>query len=184
VKGDYASPIVVIAAGAWSPQLSPFLPIVPQRGQILAARGDGIGLRRTVMALDGSYVTPRVDGRLIIGATREFAGWESTLTVGGVAWLLQAGLTLIPALAAAPIVEIWTGFRPYTLDTLPVIGEGPVRGLFYATGHGPAGLAQAPGTAKLLTALICGETPPIPPEPYSPLRFLKGEPVSQAPSVR
>jgi glycine oxidase len=55
---------------------------------------------------------PRPDGRVIVGATRELAGYEATLTASGVAWLLNRALELVPGLADSPILETWTGFRP------------------------------------------------------------------------
>ncbi|MBX6773203.1 MAG: FAD-dependent oxidoreductase, partial [Chloroflexi bacterium] len=104
-------------------------------------------------------------------ATRERAGWDPLPTAGGIAWLLSAALEIVPALRDCPIHEIWTGFRPLSGDGRPIIGPGAVAGLFFCTGHGPSGIGPLPGTLALLTALMLGEPPPIPPEPFSPLRF-------------
>jgi glycine/D-amino acid oxidase-like deaminating enzyme len=86
--------------------------------------------------------------------------------------LLNEAIALVPALADAPVHELWTGFRPNSADGLPMIGPGAVEGLFFATGHGPSGIAPAPGTARLLSALIIGERPPIRPDPFDPRRFV------------
>ena len=172
--GDVEAETVVIAAGSWSGQIrgcEPALPVVPQRGQILALGRRDVPLRRVVSTPNDPYVVPRPDGRLIVGATREFAGYEATLTPRGVAWLLQSAMDLVPGLADSPIVEIWTGFRPLSLDRLPSIGPGSIEGLWYITGHGPSGIAPLPASVRLLVALMLGEEPPLSPEPYDPRRF-------------
>jgi glycine oxidase len=79
---------------------------------------------------------------------------------------------MIPGLAEAPIVEIWTGFRPNSLDGLPSIGPSLVEGLYFATGHGPSGIAPAPASAELLADLVTGQPPKIPAEPFDPRRFV------------
>ncbi|HEY3080561.1 MAG TPA: glycine oxidase ThiO [Chloroflexota bacterium] len=170
---------VVLAAGGWSGEVrgvDPPVPVVPQRGQILAlGRGD-VHLRRTVLKEADPYLVPRADGRIVVGATRELVGYDRRLTAGGVAWLLASAIELVPAFAGAEIAEMWTGFRPLSADGLPILGPSAIEGLFYATGHGPSGVGPAPGTARLLAALVLGREPPIPPEPFSPLRFGAAKP--------
>jgi glycine oxidase len=117
------------------------------------------------------YFVPRSDGRLVIGATREEAGWDASLTAGGIAWLLNRAMRVVPALAECPIQELWTGFRPLSADGLPLIGPTAREGLFYLTGHGPSGIAPLPGSVALLSALIANEPPPVQAEPFSPMRF-------------
>ena len=166
--------IVVVAAGAWSQTIQgcrPIVPVVPQRGQILALDRGAVSLQNTILTPDDPYLVPRADGRIVVGATREFAGWDATPTAGGVAWLLTSAIRIVPALRDCPINQIWTGFRPLSPDGLPIIGQGAIEGLCFITGHGPSGIGPLPGSVALLTALVFDETPPISPEPFSPLRF-------------
>jgi glycine oxidase len=166
--------LVVLAAGAWSTSIEGIpqqLPVHPQRGQILALDQAAIGVRHVLLTLDDPYFVPRCDGRLVIGATREEAGWDASLTAGGVAWLLNRALAVVPGLRDCPIAELWTGFRPLSADGLPLIGAGALRGLYVLTGHGPSGISPLPGSVALLGALIAGEPPPLRPEPFDPLRF-------------
>ena len=166
--------LVVIAAGAWSGTIDgcrPVVPVAPQRGQILAIDRGPVDLRHTILTPDDPYLLPRADGRIVVGATREFAGWDSGITAGGIAWLLTSAIQIVPALRDCPINQIWTGFRPISSDGMPIVGPGALDGLFFVTGHGPSGIGPLPGTIALLSALIAGEPPPIPAEPYSPLRF-------------
>ncbi|HEV8635978.1 MAG TPA: glycine oxidase ThiO [Chloroflexota bacterium] len=171
---EQGADVVVLAAGSWSGQVrgvDPPVPVVPQRGQILALRSGDVFLRRTVLKEADPYLVPRADGRIVVGATREFVGYDRRLTAGGIAWLLGSAIELVPAFAGAEIVEMWTGFRPVSADGLPIVGASAIEGLYYATGHGPSGVGPAPGTAALLAALVLGREPPIPPEAFSPLRF-------------
>jgi glycine oxidase len=173
-EGDLAADLVVVAAGAWSATLrgvQPVPPVRPQRGQILAVDQSRVGVQHVLMTPEDPYFVPRADGRLVVGATREEAGWDPSLTVGGVAWLLERAMSVVPALRECSIAEIWTGFRPQSADGLPMIGAGALRGLYVLTGHGPSGISPLPGSVKLLGALIAGEATPLPAGPFDPLRF-------------
>jgi glycine oxidase len=172
--GEVGADAVVLAAGGWSGEIGgvdPPVPVVPQRGQILALGSGDVQLRRTLLKESDPYLVPRADGRIVVGATREQVGYDRRLTAGGVAWLLASAIEMVPSLAEAEIAELWTGFRPLSADGLPIIGPSAIEGLFYATGHGPSGVGPAPGTARLLAALVLGREPPVPPEAFSPLRF-------------
>ena len=146
-EARFSADLVVVAAGAWSAtidQLEPRPPVRPQRGQILALDQTRVGVRHVLLTPGDPYFVPRADGRLVIGATREEAGWDASLTAGGIAWLLNRAMQVVPALHACPIQELWTGFRPASEDGLPLIGRGGLDGLFFLTGHGPSGIAPLP----------------------------------------
>jgi len=171
---QFPADIVIVAAGAWSGairNLEPRPPVGPQRGQILALDHAAVGIQHVLLTTDDPYFVPRADGRLVVGATREEAGWDASLTAGGVVWLLRRAIEVVPALEHSPILELWTGFRPLCADGLPLIGRGALDGLYFLTGHGPSGIAPLPGSIALLMALIANEPPPVAPEPFDPLRF-------------
>ena len=171
---QYTADLVILAAGAWSGTIrnvEPRPPVAPQRGQILALDQAAVGVEHVLLTSGDPYFVPRADGRLVVGATREEAGWDASLTAGGVAWLLGRAIEVVPALEHSPIVELWTGFRPLSADGMPLIGRGALDGLYFLTGHGPSGIAPLPGSVALLMALIANEPPPIAPEPFDPLRF-------------
>lgn len=173
-EGQVAADLVVLAAGAWSAGIEgagASVPVHPQRGQILALDQTRIGIRHVLLTAGDPYFVPRCDGRLVIGATREEAGWDASLTAGGIAWLLNRAMQVVPRLAECPIAEQWIGFRPLSEDGMPLIGAGKLDGLWLLTGHGPSGISPLPGSVALLVALMHGEQPPLPKEPYDPLRF-------------
>jgi glycine oxidase len=164
---------VVIAAGAWSGQIAgtAMLPVAPVRGQMLAVRAAESIFRR-VIASPRCYLIPRADGRLLIGATVEDAGFQEGTTEAGMTALRNAAVQLAPGIAALPVTERWFGFRPGTPDGLPVLGEDErIERLFYATGHYRNGILLAPVTAAAIAALIAGDRPPVSLAAFSPGRF-------------
>ena len=151
---------VVLAAGAWSrgigglpPDQRP--PVRPIKGQMLALRMDPAApLLSHVLWAPGVYLVPRRDGRLIVGATVEEKGFDETVTAGGLLTLLEAAWRAIPAVEELPVDEIWVGHRPGSRDDAPILGPGPLDGLFYATGHYRNGILLAPVTADAMARLI------------------------------
>jgi len=174
LDGERRAPLVIVAAGHGSGQIAgadPPIPVVPQRGQILSLWPGRRGPRRVILTPGDPYLVPRAAGQLVVGATRELVGYDTSHTAGGLAWLLSSAIRIVPALEDAPIVEQWVGFRPLSADGVPLIGPAALEGLYYITGHGPTGIGPAPASVKLLVALIEGTEPPVPPEPYAPSRF-------------
>jgi glycine oxidase len=155
--------IVVLAAGAWSrgigglpPDRRP--PVRPIKGQMLALRMDpSAPLLSHVLWAPGVYLVPRRDGRLIVGATVEEKGFDETITAGGLLTLLEAAWRAIPAVEELPVDEIWVGHRPGSRDDAPILGPGPLAGLFYATAHHRNGILLAPVTADAMARLILDE---------------------------
>ena len=152
--------MVVLAAGAWSrsiagvaPELRP--PVRPIKGQMLALRMDPAApLVTHVIWAPGVYLVPRRDGRLIIGATVEERGFDTTLTAGGVLTLLEAAWRVVPAIEELPLDDMWVGHRPGSRDDAPVLGPARVDGLIYATGHHRNGILLAPVTADAIAMLV------------------------------
>ncbi len=152
---------VVLAAGCWSGHLAG-LPeaarpsVRPVKGQLLVLRSPSAELlpTRSVRGwVRGSsvYVVPRPDGRLVVGATQEDRGFDTTVTAGAVHDLLRDAATLLPTLLEHELVEAIAGLRPATADNYPAIGPSPhVEGLVLATGHYRNGVLLAPITAELV----------------------------------
>jgi glycine oxidase len=170
---------VVIAAGAWSGELAG-LPgderaaLRPVKGQILRLHDpNGPGLLTRVVRMGGAYVVPRGDGRYVIGATTEERGFDTTVTAGAAFELLREASELVPGVSELVLDEFTAGLRPGTADNLPVIGSGRSPGLYWATGHGRAGILLAPVTAEIIVALLCGEEPDPRHAAFLPGRFTR-----------
>jgi D-amino-acid dehydrogenase len=168
VEGEtLAAGKVVIAGGAWSHvfgvQLGVDIPVAPQRGQIihLALSGTDTSTWPMLSAFHGHYMVPWPDNRVVVGATRETgSGFHPYATAAGVREVLSEALRVAPGLAAAEIRDIRVGLRPYSADTMPVLGPVPgVRDIYLACGHGPTGLTLGPYSGKVLADLLLAKQP-------------------------
>jgi glycine oxidase len=147
----------VLACGAWSAQLLPQLPVFPVKGQMLSLQGPRRALERVIFG-PGTYLVPRQDGLLVVGATSEpQAGFGEGLTPDGQRQLQDGIAALLPAASTWPPMERWWGFRPCTPDEGPLLGSSPIPGLWLATGHHRNGVLLAAITAELLAAAVLGE---------------------------
>ena len=155
---------LVVATGAWSAQWSEWLgiplPVSPQRGQILALRQPEPPLRHIIFG-EAIYLAPKQDGTIIVGATKEEAGFEKHLTAGGVSWLLNSAVRLVPALEQCSIERMWAGLRPHTPDNQPILGSAPGwKNVTLATGHGSVGIILSAITGEASAELVTtGFTP-------------------------
>jgi glycine oxidase len=122
------------------------------------------------------YVVPRRSGEVLVGATVEEKGFDTTVTAGGVHELLREAYRALPEIAELELVEVSASLRPATPDGSPLIGEWGEEGLLVASGHYRNGILLAPITAEAVAARLAGETPPPETEPFAPVRFA-GEPV-------
>jgi glycine oxidase len=105
----------------------------------------------------GAYIVPRDDGRLLVGATVEAAGYDQRVTANGTRSLLDAVHRCAPALDGFALIETWAGLRPGTPDGRPVLGRTPVEGLLLATGHYRNGILLAPVTAQIVAGFVADD---------------------------
>lgn len=157
--GPLEAEAVVDAAGAWAAfdQDATFpIPVYPVRGQILQLRMEDEPLQTQVCS-DEVYLVPRPDGEVLVGSTVELVGFRKAVTAEAVERLLAAAVRLVPSLRSARFVSAWSGLRPGTPDGLPLLGDSPLPGLFFATGHFRNGILLAPVTAKLVADVLTGE---------------------------
>jgi glycine oxidase len=166
------APVVIEAMGAWSALLggdpSP-PPVEPVRGQIVAF--DAPGHLSHVVCTARGYIVPRADGRLLAGSTLERAGYEKSVTPGGLETVLRIALEIAPRLADVRVADSWAGLRPGTPDHLPIIGPGAARGLFHATGLYRSGILLGPLVGEAAARLALGADPGIDLGAFSPARF-------------
>ncbi len=145
----------VLCSGAWSKQIFPEIPIFPVKGQMLSLQGPKAALRRIVFG-PGTYLVPREDGLIVIGATSEKdAEFHAGLTPAGQQQLHEGIGALIPEANQWPQMERWWGFRPCTPDEGPLLGSSGLKGLWLATGHHRNGVLLAAITSQWLAKCIC-----------------------------
>ena len=172
---------VVLAAGCRSATLAGVPaaarpPVRPVKGQILtlAQPPGGALLTRTVRGIvrgASVYLVPRDDGRVVVGATVEERGWDTTPTAGGAYELLRDAIALLPGLDDAAFVAARAGLRPGSPDDLPIVGPTTVEGLVMATGHHRNGVLLTPVTADAVVASVTGRAVPDEVAPCDPRRF-------------
>ncbi len=168
---------IVLALGTGSAALqgSPPVPVRPVGGQILRLRGEDPLIEATVRALvrgRAVYLVPLRDTGLIVGATVEEKGYQSTVTAGGVYELLRDAIEVVPGLAEWELTESLVRFRPGTPDNAPILGPSGLPGLVLATGHYRNGVLLTPVTADAIADLVTTGTLPELATGFGPDRFL------------
>jgi glycine oxidase len=174
-NGLVAPDQVCVAAGCWTPLVAELAGVAapgnPIRGQMLLLRANDNPLRRIVHR-PPHYVVPRGEGLLLVGATVEDVGFARGTTEEARAELLSAAIAIDPTLGAATVEGFWSGLRPQSADSLPLVGLAPGRdNLWIAAGHHRSGLQFAPPTAELLVSLLTGRDTDLPAAELDPRRF-------------
>ncbi|MFD4229366.1 glycine oxidase ThiO [Streptomyces sp. NPDC058545] len=179
---ELAADQIVLAAGSLSGRLAGLPaevvpPVRPVKGQVLRLTVPAAYapfLTRTVRAVvRGShvYLVPRENGELVVGATSEEMGWDTTVTAGGVYELLRDAHELVPGITELPLTETRAGLRPASPDNAPLLGPTALPGLHLATGHHRNGVLLTPVTGDSMAELLTtGELPAVA-RPFTPGRF-------------
>ncbi|MFE9553464.1 glycine oxidase ThiO [Streptomyces sp. NPDC006703] len=175
---------VVLAAGSLSGRLKGvpeelLPPVRPVKGQVLRLTvppAYAPFLSRTVRAVvrgGDVYLVPRENGELVVGATSEELGWDTTVTAGGVYELLRDAHELVPGITELPLTETRAGLRPASPDNAPLLGPTALPGLHLATGHYRNGVLLTAVTGDVMAhVLTCGELPDEA-RPFTPRRFTR-----------
>ncbi|MFJ7333758.1 glycine oxidase ThiO [Streptomyces sp. NPDC101116] len=184
---------VVLAGGSLSGRLAGvpadvLPPVRPVKGQVLRLtmpQRHGPFLSRTVRAVvRGShvYLVPRASGELVVGATSEELGWDTTVTAGGVYELLRDAHELVPGITELPLTETRAGLRPGSPDNAPLLGPTGLEGLLLATGHYRNGVLLTPVTGDALAHVLAAGELPEEARPFTPKRFSPATALSEQPA--
>ena len=169
--------------GAWAGSLpgstgdlsSELFGIEPRKGQLVTVKLDeGVSLKG-VLRTPETYLVPRGDGRIVIGATVLRAGFDKAADSDVARTLVAEAADLWPPLASSRLVDTWAGLRPGSRDGLPVMGSCGDKRLWMAAGHFRNGILLAPATARIMRELLTGESPSVPVECFAPERFVAAQ---------
>ncbi|WP_405815771.1 glycine oxidase ThiO [Streptomyces sp. NBC_01390] len=179
---ELAAGSIVLAGGSLSGRLAGvpeavLPPVRPVKGQVLRVtvpKRYAPFLSRTVRAVvRGSqvYLVPRENGELVVGATSEELGWDTTVTAGGVYELLRDAHELVPGITELPLTETRAGLRPCSPDNAPLLGPTALEGLLLATGHYRNGVLLTPVTGDAMATVLATGELPAEARAFTPRRF-------------
>lgn len=177
--GEMPAGEVILCGGAWAAGLLDMvgerLPVRPVKGQMILFKAPP-GLVRRVVLMDGRYVIPRADGRVLAGSTLEETGFDKSTDEEARASLWASATRIVPALARCPVEHHWAGLRPGSPDGVPFIGriEG-LENLSVNAGHFRNGLVLAPASTRVLIDQLLGREPILDPVPYLPSRVASSQ---------
>jgi glycine oxidase len=138
----------------------------PAKGQILALKQPERPLQRSLMVGAAEmlvkyrlgsdlFLVPKPDGTIYVGSTIEHVGFDKNLTVEGIAALLTGVMQIAPELEHAPIVKMWTGLRPWSVDGYPILGRAPGwENVSVATRHGAIGFEASAVSGQVVAELV------------------------------
>jgi len=163
-QGTYKADAYILCAGAYSPVLTRMigfsLPIYPVKGYsitIPAAAG-----APTVNITDAKYklVYTTLGDRLRIAGMMEFNAYDNHKDEKCLSRLLSLVRHRFPKAGHYDqSILTWTGLRPMTPDSIPIIGKTRFNNLFLNTGHGMLGSTLAFGSAAMLADIVNGKRP-------------------------
>jgi len=157
-KGDFEPQQVVLAAGAWSPDvlrnLSLKLPVQPARGYSMTMSTPDVGPRHTMLLGERKVAITPMGDLLRFTGRLELSDYDTTPNPKRLAAIERAVREYIQLDENLDVKETWAGLRPTTPDGLPVIGFAPrLSNLIIATGHAMLGLSLGPGTGQVVAEL-------------------------------
>jgi glycine/D-amino acid oxidase-like deaminating enzyme len=186
---EFSAEIIVNAAGASAPELTPGIAVMKRKGHlVITDRYPGflrhqlveLGYLKSAHSVSSDSVAfnvqPRRSGQILIGSSRQFGADGKDVDRSILGRMLRRAEQFMPGLGTMSAVRTWTGFRAATPDKLPLIGPWPGdKSLFLATGHEGLGITTSLGTARILVDQVTSATSAIPIEPYLPSRLVKEE---------
>lgn len=147
------------------------LPIVNGRGYHLMLPAPACDLRGPVIDGEAHFATTPLAGGIRLAGTIEFAGNDAPANWRRADMLYTLAKRLLPELDNRNAVR-WTGGRPLTPDSLPVISPAPGSPrVTLALGHGQFGMTLGAITGRIIADLAAGRTPPVDLTPYRADRF-------------
>lgn len=175
-RGAFAGEHVVMALGAWSPllasKLALRLPMQPGKGYSLTYARPGLVPRPALVLREASVCVTQWHGGYRLGSTMEFSGYAEGLNRARLEALRRGAADGLNEPVGATLTEEWWGWRPMSVDELPIIGPSRrYANLLLATAHGMLGMSMSTATAEMVTSMLGGPASPVDAHPFAPERF-------------
>ncbi len=173
--GEVRVQAVVNAAGIFAPAIGRMagveIPIRPRRGQVIVTEelapvvssivvsantvavkysSEGAGAGRGGVGIEQTR-----NGNLLLGATREYVGFDASTTFRGLRSISEHIVEIFPDLQGVRVIRTFAGLRPSTADGLPILG--PVDGLggfVMAAGHEGDGVSLSAITGEIIAGYL------------------------------
>ncbi|MBF0267081.1 MAG: D-amino acid dehydrogenase [Alphaproteobacteria bacterium] len=172
-KGRIEAQACVVAMASFSPRImSPLgikVPVVPAKGYSVTLKAGSGAPSLSLTDDEHKMVYSRLNDRLRAAGTAEFSGHDTSMNDFRAGLILKKTLDLFPDAGSDP--EFWTGLRPVTPDSVPIMGRTQVKGLFLNTGHGTLGWTMGLGAGRFLADILDGKSPAIDPQGLGLDRF-------------
>ena len=183
--------LVINAAGPFGAKIASMvdldIPLKPRKGEIMVTAPQKKVLNYPLMS--ATYIAAKYDpeiaksgtgfaveqvqnGNILIGSTREFVDFDDKSTIKAIQSISKGIEKTLPGLGKLKIIRDFAGFRPYTPDGLPFLGEHKkVKGFFFACGHEGDGITLCAITGQIVSQMIEGEKTAFDMENFNPARF-------------
>ena len=138
------------------------LPVYPVKGYSLTLpiKDESLSPQSTVLDETYKVAVTRFDQRIRVGGMAELSGFDLSLNLKRRATLEKVVSELFPG-GDLKQASFWTGLRPMTPDSTPIVGATSLPNLFLNTGHGTLGWTMACGSGKLIADMMTGQRPEI-----------------------
>jgi len=138
------------------------LPVYPVKGYSLTVplKDESLAPQSTVLDETYKVAVTRFDQRIRVGGMAELCGFDLSLNQKRRATLEKVVSELFPG-GDLKQANFWTGLRPMTPDSTPIVGATSLPNLFLNTGHGTLGWTMACGSGKLIADMVTGQRPEI-----------------------
>ncbi len=187
-KGVFTADRYVLALGSYSRLLlkEQFpVPVYPLKGYSITVPITDAAMAPVSTILDETYkvAVTRFDDRIRVGGMAEIGGYNTTLNPRRRETLELVVNDLFPAGGDVSRATFWTGLRPMTPDSTPIVGATPLRNLFLNTGHGTLGWTMACGSASVIADMVSGKSPAIHADDLAVFRYAGDTPLAGRPSL-
>jgi len=175
--GELKADKYVIALGSYAPYLTRkigiHLPIYPLKGYSLTMPivDENKAPVSTVMDQKYKVAVTRFDDRIRVGGIAEIASFNKELNLkrrGAIEFTVR---DLFPGAGDVDGAEFWTGLRPMTTDSVPILGNTQYDNLVLNSGHGTLGWTMSLGASRYVADVVNGKTPDLDHEGLSMARY-------------
>ncbi len=166
----------VVATGAWTKLFSKLLklkiPVVPGKGYSITMEPPKNMLRHACIFEETKVAATPWKDTFRLGSLMEFTGFDDSINRIRLNALKVGAEPYLKTPYTDKVYEEWFGYRPMSMDGLPIIGKSPKHeNLYIATGHGMLGLSMGTGTGRLVAEMLCQKPSHIDPSFYSIERY-------------